>query len=242
VDVLATPVNAPQVLKLWNGDLLMSGGAIEEVPLISSTGVLRWRSSASGFAMAGEMGVGRVWHSQAQISDSLIIITGGWLTNESATRTSDLLNLATGMRSAGPLMATGRRYLQTVSVPVTVGEDTEIRVLAIAGHDRLTGNLTSVEVLTRGTLHAGDEHRAQGVRAFPNPTADRCSIDLDLSSAAPVRLVLADLLGNEVICLDEGIRSGAYHRDLHLRELPAGSYLLRVQAGEHSMIRKIVKE
>ncbi|NBC16842.1 MAG: T9SS type A sorting domain-containing protein [Bacteroidetes bacterium] len=66
---------------------------------------------------------------------------------------------------------------------------------------------------------------------FPNPARETTNVGFTLTRASEVRLVLYDLLGREVALLADGGRAaGTYTETLDARELPAGLYLLRLEA------------
>ncbi len=308
ISTLSTAINAPQLMTLWNGDVIVTGGAMQDAPFQLSADVLRW--SGTGFTAAAGMTVGRFWHGQAQIAENRIIITGGWTERQEAIRECDFIDLATGRSTAGPGMIEARRFFQTVSVPVRMRGRTYIRVLAISGQNAQFDNRRSVEVLMEyedaGSLptitRAGDELVAStalnyqwnfngepipgatagtwrvtsagdytvstvlendtitslpfevgtlgvedavitgNVVVAPNPTADHLSLRLDLERPVRVTLELAGMRGEILIRLDDGVQSGSYSRELSLRELPPGVYLLRMQVGEESRMMKVVRQ
>jgi hypothetical protein len=55
-------------------------------------------------------------------------------------------------------------------------------------------------------------------------------------------LKIVDLFGREVINIMDGVKSpGEYTIRIDVSDLPAGIYLIRLQAGSESVTRKIVK-
>ena len=81
------------------------------------------------------------------------------------------------------------------------------------------------------------------LRIAPNPVADVAYIDLELQENASVNLHLFDLTGRRLQTIDQGRLAAGDHRlELSVDKLPTGLYLLRVQAGEHELTRKILKK
>ena len=78
-------------------------------------------------------------------------------------------------------------------------------------------------------------------RIYPNPTSKSISIDYKLSSADRVSIFLYDLAGNKIRTLvDETQNKGEHSFQAGLSLLPKGLYLVRMQAGNLSVIKKLV--
>lgn len=54
--------------------------------------------------------------------------------------------------------------------------------------------------------------------------------------------MMPDAATQSLMRLDNGVQSGSYSRELLLRDLPSGVYLLRMQVGEESRMMKIVRQ
>jgi hypothetical protein len=146
VDSFADPINAPQLLKLWNGSLLVSGGAlVNGYPMVLSGKVHMERGGV--FDTWANMSVGRIWHSMAQFSDDAVIVTGGWLADRDATNGCDWLDLRDGSVHPAPAMRHARKYFHTLAIPVGGGEVSDMKVIAIGGEDETNATLSSVEIL-----------------------------------------------------------------------------------------------
>src|SRR5690606_23287133 len=77
---------------------------------------------------------------------------------------------------------------------------------------------------------------------YPNPLRTRATLRYDLAEAAPVRLVLFDVLGRTVRTLDEGARPAGRHEvALDAAGLPAGVYVVRIEAGAFRAAQKLVR-
>ena len=75
--------------------------------------------------------------------------------------------------------------------------------------------------------------KAADLVVFPNPAADRATVQYALPEAAAVTVSVYDLLGREVVRRDEGqLDAGEYEAALDVMALPAGLYVVRVRAGD----------
>ena len=79
-------------------------------------------------------------------------------------------------------------------------------------------------------------------RVFPNPSSGIFQVEATLPQGLTTGLRVVNLLGQEVLTIADGKQTGAYQRELDLRELGAGSYLLEFQAGPHVIRRQLVIE
>lgn len=76
---------------------------------------------------------------------------------------------------------------------------------------------------------------------YPNPTEGLLVIQGQTVEDMPVRCALTNVLGVTVLSFEDHSGEGAYNRQLNIEHLPAGTYLLTVQAGETRSSVKIVK-
>lgn len=78
------------------------------------------------------------------------------------------------------------------------------------------------------------------VAVYPNPAQSLAKIAVDLQRAVPVRLVLFDALGREVVRIAESsFDAGKYSVDLDVTSLPAGRYLLVAELGANRLVRSV---
>ncbi|MBS1685843.1 MAG: choice-of-anchor J domain-containing protein [Bacteroidetes bacterium] len=82
---------------------------------------------------------------------------------------------------------------------------------------------------------------AAKVSVVPNPAKDKCAVFIDLQEQEAVSLSLYNVIGQQVWVHDMGIVSST-SQTIDLSAYPAGVYTVRVQAGEKSYTRKVVKE
>ncbi len=72
-----------------------------------------------------------------------------------------------------------------------------------------------------------------GLSAAPNPTRGRATLRFSLGADGPVRLTVYDALGREVARLADGpMVAGTHAATFEAQQLPAGVYLVRLQAGD----------
>lgn len=76
--------------------------------------------------------------------------------------------------------------------------------------------------------------------AGPNPFASRTTIVYALTEAAHVRLAVYDVLGREVaVLVDEQVGAGSHSAAFEAGTLPSGTYVYRLEAGDHVTSRPI---
>ncbi len=93
-------------------------------------------------------------------------------------------------------------------------------------------------------LSVGDEQPIHqfDLSLYPNPAKDRLSVQCQgLSSGSEVQVSIFSLLGHEVLTRTE--RLGATETlDLDLQYLPAGEYVIRLEAGNKKISKRFIKE
>ncbi len=76
--------------------------------------------------------------------------------------------------------------------------------------------------------------------AYPNPSSTATALGLDVPEAARVRLAVYDVLGREVaVLLDRRVEAGHYTVRFDGAGLARGVYLVRMQAGGVSAVRRV---
>jgi len=76
---------------------------------------------------------------------------------------------------------------------------------------------------------------------YPNPFNPTTRINFSLPEANEVRLVLFNLLGQEVATIHEGYLTAGYHQfQFNGADLSSGVYLYRVEAGSYTAVRKMI--
>ncbi len=83
---------------------------------------------------------------------------------------------------------------------------------------------------------------ALALTAGPNPFAARTTLRFGVAEAGPVRLTVYDVLGREVARLAEGtMEAGPQRVTFEASGLPAGVYLVRLEAGDRVETRRITR-
>ena len=78
--------------------------------------------------------------------------------------------------------------------------------------------------------------------AFPNPFYERTTLRLALAATGRVRLAVYDLLGREVAVLADGtMEAGSRAVAFDAGTLPAGTYLVRLEAAEQVLTRRLTR-
>lgn len=81
-----------------------------------------------------------------------------------------------------------------------------------------------------------------GLAAYPNPFTGMLNVQLEVPQAATVEISFTDLAGRTVLATPvQQVDAGAQTISIDARQLPAGVYLLRVQAGNMVRVQRVVK-
>ncbi|MBK6933088.1 MAG: M4 family metallopeptidase [Saprospirales bacterium] len=124
--------------------------------------------------------------------------------------------------------------------------------------NRITGVGTSANLIVSdhdlGVWHANgtrsllvDTDEPAGGRlqlqAAPNPATDRLQLSFEAPAAGPVQALVSDLMGRTVQAREwPALPEGPNQLEIDLQALPAGVYVLRVQAGAASAALRVVKQ
>ncbi len=75
---------------------------------------------------------------------------------------------------------------------------------------------------------------------YPNPFNPTTTIEYSIAKDSDVKVKVYDILGNEVATLVNGFKpAGNYTETFNARNLPSGTYFVRLQAGNKSDVKKI---
>lgn len=76
---------------------------------------------------------------------------------------------------------------------------------------------------------------------YPNPFNPGTMIQFSIKNKSFATLKIYDILGNEVAVLIENfLEAGNHSIDFDASDLPSGIYMYKLQAGEISLIRKMI--
>lgn len=90
-------------------------------------------------------------------------------------------------------------------------------------------------------VSSNDQFEFDNFRLYPNPSSDVVNIHFDLSTSANVKFELYDINGRLVYNdLLNNSTNVAY--TLPMNRFSSGIYLLRINDGSHSVVKKIVRK
>lgn len=97
------------------------------------------------------------------------------------------------------------------------------------------------ELIPLGITTAIDEESKleESVNTYPNPADDFIGIDARLETASNVSVELYDMLGKKVQFINYGFVSSISDQKMNVSQLKEGLYMLRVNAGETNITRKV---
>ena len=79
------------------------------------------------------------------------------------------------------------------------------------------------------------------LNAYPNPFNQRVTLEFALSAAAPVKLTVYDIAGNEVANLVESWQtSGLHNITFNAKDLTSGVYFAQLTSGNSISIKKLI--
>jgi enterochelin esterase-like enzyme len=82
----------------------------------------------------------------------------------------------------------------------------------------------------------------KGLEIYPNPFVNTTAVRFELYQSADVKINLHNPAGQLILKLSEGLLHAGWHEvSLNAHQLPSGLYFLRIQLGEKSVTRKLVK-
>lgn len=91
------------------------------------------------------------------------------------------------------------------------------------------------------TVLAVEDPASDGITLSPNPTTDEAVLELSSTYRGIVNLRLTDATGREIRTFRPTKTTETFRQSIDLKPLAPGLYLIRVQQGERSAVRKVVK-
>ncbi len=81
------------------------------------------------------------------------------------------------------------------------------------------------------------------LQTYPNPFVKSISIDFDLDKSITCRLSVLNLLGNQIARLFNGtLEQGPHSFEWNAKDATSGAYFLRIEVGEKSEMKMLLKE
>ncbi|MBU0507313.1 T9SS type A sorting domain-containing protein [bacterium] len=165
----------------------------------------------------------------------------------------------TGLLDARVTVIANAEWAQPLesSFVVPVGTDYELPIFfdargftgdtLVADIWMLTGNFLSQEVMVILSVTLSDTRTplaplSPGLsEAYPNPFNATTRITLTLDKAAPVKMAVYSITGREVASVLDGMLNAGVHQPMiDASGWASGTYFLRVDAGEHVYLRKLL--
>lgn len=116
---------------------------------------------------------------------------------------------------------------------------------AVNGNSQSSGDLpaNAIFALSEGTASANENTQPKHTQfvVFPNPSNQEVILSLKNASLQTVRYELFDLLGRSMKAQELGAFDGTKVEALDLKELPKGTYLLRLQSGNQVQTKTITR-
>lgn len=101
----------------------------------------------------------------------------------------------------------------------------------------------SVTINSTGVGIADINEKLSGLTVFPNPISNQFGMSFNLKETAQVSAQLYSLDGKEMKeLMNEKVSQGDFNRPFDVNALSSGIYLLKLNVGEASVTKKIVKE
>lgn len=137
----------PQIIKLHEGNIIISGGSVQETPAIASKGI--YIENNSSFRLHSTMAIGRAWHGIAIWNNDTLVCGGGYSDNLVFSNSADWIDIPRNRSNPAPKLNLPRIFYPMVSLPVRNinGRIISGRVIAISGMNTSNTNTPTVEIL-----------------------------------------------------------------------------------------------
>lgn len=136
---------------------------------------------------------------------------------------------------AAPTSRPGERLFTTTDEPTARVVYYRIREVYAGGTDRVSGTFKV------GVGPTEPEPASEIVGNYPNPFSNKTTIEFELDEPAAVRLTLWDVSGKRLaVIMDQSMSAGQHSHTLSARDLPSGTYFVRLEAGNASDSHQVV--
>lgn len=126
----------------------------------------------------------------------------------------------------------------TMEIPIQALESKEYQITSLSntcGEGKFSGT-AKITVLVLGKEPIDD----QLLKVYPNPSSEFCQISFENATSKPVKIVLSDFKG-QILFTKEYEKQNEINDQLNFKEIPSGTYFLRLFVGTESFSRKIIK-
>lgn len=79
----------------------------------------------------------------------------------------------------------------------------------------------------------------RSLQVFPNPASDEVNVSFKEVGSADVSIRIADAQGRAVMEISDKLQSGTYRRTINTSKLAAGVYMLTIESGDMTAVRRI---
>ncbi|MGB0177463.1 MAG: PKD domain-containing protein, partial [Owenweeksia sp.] len=93
-----------------------------------------------------------------------------------------------------------------------------------------------------GCIGLAENMITQSLSIYPNPTSGRIQVSFETASSDGANITILDLSGKAVLRFDVTDLNGRFDDYLDISELANGTYMLRVESGSMTAVRRIVKQ
>ncbi len=143
-----------------------------------------------------------------------------------------------GVVSASKVYCAGRPGVK-VWIPGGVYNSTTVRPLDVFTDTCMTGCLTTLTGIEPQVNTLPDKFEL--MQNYPNPFNPSTSISFALPRAEHVKLVIYNVLGNEIsVLVNESRNAGRYSVSFDGTNLPSGIYFCRLEAGDFKDVKKMM--
>jgi len=109
-------------------------------------------------------------------------------------------------------------------------------------HDNAPGCNSPEEVVEACTVSVDEMSLPENFTIFPNPANDLLTIQLSLEKPEQVRVTVLNVAGQQMAMVtDDRPKAGVYQAEIDISNWTAGVYLCRIQIGNETVTKKIIK-
>jgi len=167
------------------------------------------------------------WVSILHVSNGIVYLVG----TSTGLYSTSVLNAMSTVWSLEGTSTIGNNIVNMMDVRESDGEV----AIATCGNGVFTGNITSVVNSVNRNLA-----NSLSLTCFPNPATTSTRISYSLPNHSDILLQAFDVMGREVARIASGARdAGAYEAVWDTKELPTGSYIIRLTANGASAARVV---
>ncbi len=125
--------------------------------------------------------------------------------------------------------------------PTHIYNDEGTYTVVLTVTDQCGNTATSSQVVTIDVqFNSLEEEAIQQLNIYPNPTEGDVFVQFAFDGTKDIYIRLADLTGRTIYSRNMGLYSGVFSSMFDLSAYPAGTYLMIIEAGEHTKVQRIV--